>query len=204
MSIDTRKLGGPYATVIDAGAFRGDFARAALEQWPDCKVLSMEPLEPKPDDTDTDRWTWFPTALGERQGRVTINRNEFVPSSSILPMAQLHKQAFPYTQQSAEADVGILPLDEFAQLVAAPALLKIDVQGYELHVLRGAVETLKRCTGVVLEVSWEPLYHGAPSPATLAQVLAASGFEHEARVDEMVHPNARKLVLQSDELWVRP
>lgn len=204
MSVQPADLGGPYATVLDVGAFRGDFARAAIEAWPDARVLSFEPLEPKPDDTDTGRWTWFPTALGQQDGRVTIHRNEFVPSSSILPMARLHATAFPYTRDVTEAEVGIIPLDEFAALVDEPALLKIDVQGYELQVLRGAVATLTRCQAVVLEVSWETLYHGAPTPTELATFLQASGFEHVARVDSLYHPKSPKLLLQSDELWARP
>ena len=204
MSVLPSLLGGPYATVLDVGAFRGDFARACLEAWPDCRVLSFEPLEPKPADTDTDRWTWFPTALGEQDGRVTINRNEFVPSSSILPMAQLHATAFPYTRDVTEAEVGIIPLDEFCELVETPALLKIDVQGYELQVLKGAVLTMTLCQAVVLEVSWETLYHGAPTPTQLATMLQAAGYEHQARVDALYHPKAPKVLLQSDELWVRP
>lgn len=204
MSINPADLGGPYATVLDVGAFRGDFARASLEAWPDTRVLSFEPLEPKPDDTDTDRWTWFPTALGRQDGLVTINRNEFVPSSSILPMAQLHATAFPYTAKVTEAQVGIIPLDEFIELVAAPALLKIDVQGYELEVLRGGTLALTRCQAVVLEVSWETLYHGAPTPAQLATMLQACGFEWVREVDALYHPKSPKLKLQSDELWVRP
>lgn len=204
MAVPTAALGGPYATVLDVGAFRGDFARACLKQWPDTRVLSFEPLEPKPADTDTDQWTWFPCALGDQQGRVTINRNEFVPSSSILPMANLHRQAFPYTADVTEAQVGMARLDEFAELVKSPALLKIDVQGYELHVLRGGVAVLAACQAVVLEVSWETLYHGAPTPAQIATMLQAAGFEWVASVDDLYHPKAPKLRLQSDELWARP
>lgn len=204
MSVSPTDLGGPYATVLDVGAFRGDFARACLDAWPDAHVLSFEPLEPKPADTDTDRWTWFPTAIGNANEMVTINRNEFVPSSSILPMAALHAKAFPYTAKVAEAQVGMVRLDDFRAIVAAPALLKIDVQGFEMQVLRGAVLLLAKVDGVVLEVSWETLYHGAPTPTELATFLQLHGFEWEARVDQLPHPKAPKVLLQSDEFWVRP
>ena len=167
MSVQPGLLHGPYKTVLDVGAFRGDFARACLKEWPLTSVLSFEPLEPEPGDTGTGQWAWFPCALGEREGVVTIHRNEFVPSSSILPMANLHAQAFPYTKTVTEAQVGVRRLDEYIELVDEPALLKIDVQGYEAQVLKGAGQVLKRCAAVVLEVSWETLYHGAPSPAEL-------------------------------------
>jgi FkbM family methyltransferase len=206
VSVQPSELGGPYQTVLDVGAFRGDFAMACFEQWPDATVLSFEPLEPKPRNLADrgGRWRWYQTALGERPGQVTINRNEFVPSSSILPMAELHRKAFPYTKRATEVIVGIVPLDEFLGLVVEPALLKIDVQGYELNVLRGATEVLPLCTGVVLEVSWAPLYHGAATPERLAELLSAAGFEHRARVDELYHPKSPRTLLQSDEFWARP
>lgn len=212
MSVNPADLGGPYETVIDVGAFRGDFAKACLEHWPECFVVSFEPLEPKPADFNelactpegNPRWQWHEVALGEAAGRVTINRNEFIPSSSILPMADLHRQAYPFTKRTEEVEVGIAMLDEFAEVIDYPALLKIDVQGYELLVLKGAIDVLQDyVTAVVLEVSWEPLYHGAPAPAALAQLLSANGFEWKAQVDTMYHPKAPKLLLQSDELWVR-
>lgn len=203
MSVNPADLGGPYEVVLDVGAFRGDFARACMAEWR-CAVISFEPLEPEPADVDTTPgWQWHKVALGEQTGRVTMHQNEFIPSSSILPMADLHRQAYPFTKRTEEVEVGIAMLDEFIDFVLSPALLKIDVQGYELQVLKGAIDTLSMIDAVVLEVSWEPLYHGAPAPAALAQLLSANGFEWKAQVDTMYHPKDPKLLLQSDELWVR-
>jgi hypothetical protein len=118
-------------------------------------------------------------------------------------MAGLHETAFPYTKGSEPERVGMARLDEFAELIRSPALLKIDVQGYELEVLKGAGEYVGAFQAIVLEVSWESLYHGAPTPAALSKLLQANGFEHAAQVDTLYHPKAPKLLLQSDELWVR-
>lgn len=201
MSVAPAELGGPYASVFDVGAFRGDFARACLAQWPWAGVESFEPLAERKGPGDP-RWAWHRCALGAQAGLTTMTRCTFVPSSSVLPMAELHEAAFPYTKGGTEVEVGMARLDEFAELIREPALLKIDVQGYELEVLRGAGGALSRFHAVVLEVSHAELYHGAPSPAELADYLQEAGFTHEARVDELTYPKTRR-VLQSDELWLR-
>lgn len=205
MSVSPSDLRGPYDTVFDVGAFRGDFARACRTEWPHCTVLSFEPLEPKPADVDQagDFWQWYAIALGNQTEVVEMHRNVFVPSSSVLPMAQLHEQAFPYTKGAEVVRVPMSAISEFGEMIVPPALLKIDVQGYEEQVLKGAGEWLTAFRAVVLEVSWQTLYHGAPTPAALAKHLSSAGFAHAAQVDTLYHPKSPKLLLQSDELWVR-
>jgi FkbM family methyltransferase len=206
VSLNLDLLGGPYATVLDVGAFRGDFALACLARWHDCAVLSFEPLEPRPrrHRVYRRRWRWFGTALGSDAGLIEMQRNEFIPSSSVLPMAELHREAFPYTRQTETAEVGMAMLDEFVSLVHAPALLKIDVQGYELEVLKGAVEVLPFVEAIVCEVSHEELYVGAPTFVELDRYIGSRGFRHSTpSIDTLYHPDDPERLLQSDELWVR-
>jgi FkbM family methyltransferase len=208
MSFEAPVTGGPYATVLDVGAFRGEFALSCLRAWHETKVLSFEPLEPEPRKVTrryTRRWSWFKVALVAREGggQATMYRNEFIPSSSILPMAELHREAFPYTRQTEPVKVGTAALDEFFEMVEAPALLKIDVQGYELEVLKGATEVLTLCEAVIAEVNHEELYAGAASPKAMSDFVEAAGFEWQGTLDELYHPAREKMLLQSDELWVR-
>lgn len=213
MSLDTEKLAGPYKTVFDVGAFQGDFARACHAAWPEAHVHCFEPLLPNPDETPAASseafvgWaSWHEAAVGANPGTVTINSCEFIPSSSMLRMTDLHKQAFPYTRRHNSRMVYMVTLDEYADLLVAddarPALLKIDVQGYEREVLRGAQQLLDWISAVVLEVSWRELYVGAPNFETLNDMLTQAGFMWAWRVDELRHPKSNDL-LQSDELWLR-
>lgn len=199
MSLDTSKLGGPFASVVDVGAYCGDFALACFQAWPICTVHSFEPLLEV--QNRFGRWQWHRFALGAEPGDKVMNRCEFIPSSSLLEMSDLHKQAFPYTRRGFEQKVRVERLDSFPEVIEPPALLKIDVQGYELEVLKGAGKLLQRFQAVVLEVSHAELYHGAPTPDEIATFLDDAGFKPGLRVDEVRHPYTDEL-LQSDELWV--
>lgn len=200
MSIDPGLLNGPYDTVFDVGADRGDFARACLTEWPDCTVESFEPLRELVNLPDGGPWRWHHVALGKTAGVVTMFENEFAPSSSLLPMTDLHRQAFPYTARSKEISVECRRLDEYADRIHGRALLKLDVQGYEGHVLEGAGDALARFAAIVLEVSHVELYRGTSTPDQISTGLTAVGFQHRARVDVLRHPITRQ-ILQTDELW---
>lgn len=205
MSLDTSKLAGPYDVVFDVGAYVGDFARACLEAWPLARVHSFEPLV-EVANIDGERWSWHRVALGADHDEIAVmHRCEFLPSSSMLPMAELHRRAFPYTRGGTVQKVVVHALEEYAHLIGGRTLLKIDVQGWELEVLIGAGVALDLFQAVVCEVSWEELYEGAPGFEQLDAHLRAHGFEHVARVDELRDPRLKAMgrLLQSDELWMR-
>jgi FkbM family methyltransferase len=204
MSYSPADLGGPYRTVFDVGAYKGEFAVACLEQWPECRVESFEPLLQGDIEGDLGkRWHWHQVALGNVCEIVEIHHCKSLASSSVLPMAELHEQAFPYTKGSELVRVGMVTLEEFIDLIEPPALLKIDVQGYELEVLKGAGEALDEFQAVVLEVSHAELYHGAPDPERIAIALRGHGFNHRARVDELWDPRkGKRQLLQSGRALV--
>jgi hypothetical protein len=57
-----------------------------------------------------------------------------------------------------------------------PDLLKLDVQGYELEVLRGAEATLRQTRAVLCEVSFREFYTGQPLFTEVVAYLGARGF----------------------------
>jgi hypothetical protein len=54
--------------------------------------------------------------------------------------------------------------------------LKVDVQGYELFVLQGALQALRQVRVVELELSFAPLYQGAPVFDEMMKYMEEHGF----------------------------
>ena len=59
---------------------------------------------------------------------------------------------------------------------SAPILLKVDVQGAELDVMRGAARILEGCEFVILEVSFFEFFKGGPQFYDVVSFMKARGF----------------------------
>ncbi len=57
-----------------------------------------------------------------------------------------------------------------------PFLLKLDVQGFELQVLSGGTETLRRSGAVIMEASLLPYNEGAPLFADVVAYMQEQSF----------------------------
>jgi FkbM family methyltransferase len=118
------------------------------------------------------RSEYFLHLLGpEEKDAVTFYRPEAgTTGSSILPELTLfEKEAFT------------LPMDTLDRLTDAaalqsPLLLKLDVQGFELEVLKGGSRTLRLSEVVMMEASLLPYNEGAPLFAEVVAFMNAEGF----------------------------
>jgi hypothetical protein len=57
-----------------------------------------------------------------------------------------------------------------------PDTIKIDVQGYELEVLKGGVNTFKNTSYVILELSFDKFYEGQYNTSELFKMMEDLGF----------------------------
>ncbi len=171
-------------TVLDVGANTGESALEFHRLVPQAKVVSFEPLADSYASMQQrlqgheSWWRGFNMALGERAGKQTIHRSDYSLSSSLLPMADAHKEAFPYTAGSREEQIEVGVLDEVikSNKIEGPFLLKLDVQGFEVQVLSGAEKTLANCSAIICETSFVELYQGQRLFSEVAHLLEASGF----------------------------
>ncbi len=201
-------LANNFRTVIDVGAFIGAFAYDIHTILPEAHIYSFEPL---PENylklvnnlAPTPHFRAFHTALGDQKGEMNFWKSDFMASSSALPMAELHKDTFPYTSHATAMTVPVARLDDYLPSLELepPVLLKIDVQGYEDKVLSGGSETLQKVNCVLSEVSYKRLYEGQVLFGQIYASLAEKGFEYAGNFDSLISP-VDGTILQSDALFV--
>lgn len=196
-------------TVLDVGSYVGSFAYAIRHILPEVQIYSFEPLQDNfarliKNLTPFGNFHAFNTAIGEHAGELEFHRSDFSPSSSALEMGELHRQVFPETAHSTILSVPVARLDDYLDKMSltAPVFLKIDVQGYEDAVLRGAGQVLKQVDFIEIEVSYRSLYSGQVLFDGIHHLLTQAGFRFAGNLDSMLSPLDGS-ILQSDALFVR-
>jgi hypothetical protein len=116
-------------------------------------------------------------AIGPRDETKEINVAAQDDSSSLLPIGAAQSQIFGTVLRRREA-VRLLPLSKVIERtdVVAPALLKIDVQGFELEVLKGCDNLLDAFETIYLECSFIELYNGQAKAANVIDFLHERQF----------------------------
>jgi FkbM family methyltransferase len=152
------------ATVVDIGANKGQFALFATAVFPAAVVYSFEPLEEAAArfrEVFGEEVTLFETAIGPRETEASIYVSRRADSSSLLPISR-QSEVFPGTELKEKRIIHVAPLTKYLgpENIRAPALLKIDVQGYELEVLRACELLLPLFQFVYAELSYIQLYQG--------------------------------------------
>jgi FkbM family methyltransferase len=197
-------------TVFDIGANTGQFAINISRILPEARIYSFEPLKGCYDGLinklcGTKNFKAFYTALGDASGEVRFYRNEYSPSSSILPMKELHKQNFPYTAKESSEVVKISRLDDIAQdlIIEDNILVKIDVQGTEDKVISGGQNLINRAKAIIIETSFQALYEGQPLFKDIFEILTNKGFRYMGNFDGQLTSPIDGSALQSDAIFIK-
>lgn len=172
-----------YRTVVDVGANRGQFLLVAARRFPRAKLVAFEPLPAARQvlRRAVPRWRpvrLFDLALSDSAGTATFHVSRADDSSSLLPIAAAQVTTFPGTDEVDQVPVRTARLDEVLTPadVEPPVLLKIDAQGGELAVLKGAAGLLGAFDTILVECSFVELYEGQPTADTVLRFLHAHGF----------------------------
>jgi FkbM family methyltransferase len=168
----------PGWTVVDVGANVGVFAVRQARRG--ARVLSFEPnrdcfrrlSRTVVENGLTEAISVHNHAVGAAVGVGTLSvPNNRTALGSVTPLDS--------ASDAGPAPIRITSLDQVlpAQGVDHVDLMKIDTEGAEVDVLRGATETLRHTDRVVLE------YHSEALRREVGRLLADSGFEEVLRFD---------------------
>jgi FkbM family methyltransferase len=196
-------------TVLDVGAHRGEFAQRIRAIVPDADLVCFEPLR-EPFLALTQRFAGQPNfqavqcALGEKGARCEIHHNEYAPSSSLLPMTELHKRSFTFAVEERTELIEVRRLSDVVREfnLRDPLLLKLDVQGCEDKVIFGGEDVVARAKIIIIEVSFLPLFEGGPLFDDVYRILETRGFAFCGHFDQLLSPEDGR-PLQADAIFCR-
>lgn len=196
-----------FDSIVDVGANKGQFAVFARHTFPQAQIISFEPLENparlfKSIFESDPRTRLVRAAVGTERGTLSINVAAKDDSSSPLGVSDIQAKTFG-TRIVDTVEVPCGPLSDYLQEgdLGVSNLLKIDTQGFELQVLRGAESVLGRFSVIYCELSFVELYTGQ---ALASEVIS---FLHEHRFNVAgvynISSGQKSQQLQADVLFVR-
>jgi FkbM family methyltransferase len=197
-------------TVLDVGANTGQYASTLRRAGYKGEILSFEPLsdayaELEKKSRNDSRWRVFNCAVGEENGEAEINIAGNSESSSLLPMLDAHLRSAPESKYRATERVKVSTLDSALENVTSKEsrlFLKIDTQGYEHHVIRGARSLLQQVCLIECELSLTPLYEGQYLCHDMLNLLDGMGFK-PVHFDPVFSDLKTGHCLQVDGIFVR-
>jgi FkbM family methyltransferase len=196
--------------VLDVGANAGQYAQRLRQIGYQGRIESFEPLSDAYARVQlcaaTDaNWRAHHLALGDRDGTAEINVSANSWSSSLLQVNLRHTRSAPDSVYIGTESVSVAQLDSIWDTHVPERVrvfLKLDVQGFEMHVLRGAVRHLSQIAGIQAELSFVELYDGDAPWLDVASYLDAQGFTLVALEPGFFDHESGHL-LQADAIFLR-
>ena len=188
---------------IDIGAHEGESASAIRREFPKARVLSIEPsphtFARLQTQASQDGFECFNLALGEAEGTLDFNCYEKSQCNSLLPPDPARHAVLAALREPATVvRVPVTTLDRFMQdrgLEGAEVhYLKMDVQGFENRVLRGAQETLAKTRHIMIEVSFCRAYAEGCLVDEVCQLIRGQGFKLVTTVGYMMAEDEDELL----------
>ncbi len=166
---------GPGDTFIDVGAHIGWFSTlASTIVHPSGHVIACEP---------------YPTNAAALRENLTLNGATNVQVAEMALGSEIGVLCLAMAGDSGDVtaldwarkgrvEVAMTTLDEIAADTASVKLLKMDVEGWEAHVLKGGSKTLARTGNVMIEINRPALKEASASPDEIFDLLRQAGFNN--------------------------
>lgn len=147
------QLGFTPQNVVDVGANRGNWSRTAMRYFPDAQFTLFEPQGELLEGSDLEgdpRVRIFAMGAGPKTSTMKLSKHERDDSFSF---ALSEEEAV--REGRAQVEAAVVALDEFLlqQSIPYPDMLKIDAEGWDLEVLKGAEKCVANAEIVLLEAA---------------------------------------------------
>jgi FkbM family methyltransferase len=195
-------------TVFDIGANVGQFAMEIRERLPEAQIYSFEPIKEcykkliKNFKNDV-KVKAYNFALGETDSSLMMNKSSYTLSSSLLTMADSHKQLFPHTKDNQPESVRVRRLDDVYKEISPKnnILIKIDTQGYEDRVVAGGLMAFSKTKVAIIESSYIQLYEGQPLFDDIYKKMKGLHFEYQGALHQKINPRTGEVIFE-DSIFI--
>ena len=187
-------------TIIDVGSNKGQFLLLSKYFYPNSFAYSFEPQK-KPLEIQKKiikkNILFFNFGLGAKKQKKIFYITNREDSSSVLKPKQNLSSDYQILKKNI---IKIDRLDKILQKfkLKNKVLLKIDVQGYELSVLKGALNILKFIDYIIIEVSFIKIYKSQTNKKALIDFLNKKNFRLKKIIN---HTHKNDKILQADCLF---
>jgi FkbM family methyltransferase len=167
--------------LLDTGANRGDWSKMALEVFPEARSVLIEPqdeMEPfltSLCESDA-RCRFFKCGAGREEGELvlTLWEDTYGSSYTVAKDAKLLNEGKQRITPIRTLDAILTELGPSY----VPDLVKVDVQGFELEVLRGGESLFSKTEVFILETTLLVGNHPVwPSTREVIEFMGAKGYE---------------------------
>ena len=170
LEVKKKIFGNKEILIFDIGAYDGRSAIEYLREFPKSKIFSFEPTKNSFEKLKKNfginlNITIYNTAISDFKGETDFYVNNSGLTNSLLKLsdAKINNEVYNLKEESTER-VSVTTLDFFTSEMKIDHIniLKIDVQGAELSVLKGAENLLKnkKIDALFVEVEFIKLYAG--------------------------------------------
>lgn len=195
------------STIIDVGSHKGESYALFRKILPAANYIGFEPIDDcyaqlKKNTSGDKNAQVFQFAVSDTDGTSTFYLTDQSHCSSLLKPEQSTEE---YAGNHIEQQVELRKLDTLLekQTLEKNILVKIDVQGAEEKVLRGARKVLTQATVVIIEISFAPLYKDQPDFHSIYSFMTELGYKYTGAFDQFTQQTTGR-VMQQDAIFVRP
>jgi FkbM family methyltransferase len=171
-----KELGFTPKTIVDIGAYHGEWTKEMQQIFPNSLFLMIEPMSEKAAllekmATQSNGKIHFEQALLAAQANQEVIFHQSETASSVLTE---HKENddFEKVTKTTTTLSSVLEKKQIDKI----DFLKIDTQGYELEILKGATEVLKNVDVILLEVSLLDIHANVPLLHEVCSFMYQYGF----------------------------
>ena len=189
-------------SIWDVGANQGQFAFMANTVWPTVPIYSFEP-DPDSFEKLSANFKKF-NILGKPYLSALSDKKEV--KKLMRYGANVNNSFLVRNEETVSSvDVACTTLDLMGDSMPSmrTAYLKLDVQGFELAVLAGAKEFLKKCKYVQVEVSFSPAYAGGATSYEVMSAMNSCDFECIEILDLLRNKTSANEIIEADLLFRR-